>query len=137
LHRVHIVDPLLLLGDVRPDLIDLDAPAWKLAHPLIQEPLAALADAVRQTHYRIPVNPGHALDAPDAVSFDQRRDHSQLLAPLEDVHGGLPFHQRRPYTGGGILRAPAAQSLECGLPLRRRVSGVGGLLAAEPFTSPG
>lgn len=125
-------DVLLPLADEAPDLIDLKQLAGKIPHALIEEPVTSSPDALHQSKDGIAVNAGHTLDATDAGALNEGREDCHLLFPLQHVHGLAPVIQGGPcYTERGTHRAPAAQPLECGLPLRHRDSGVGGLLRAR------
>jgi hypothetical protein len=53
-------DVALLLADICPDLVNLDAATWKLAHLLVQRG-ASIADLDQQAAYRIPMRAGHSL----------------------------------------------------------------------------
>jgi hypothetical protein len=52
----------LLLADVSPDFITLDAPAGKIAHLLVKELRRAFADFDQQAHDGIAMRAGHPLD---------------------------------------------------------------------------
>src|SRR5262249_9142776 len=51
-----------LLSNEAPNLIDLDALARQIAHQLVEQPLAALANPNPESHDRVPVNARDALN---------------------------------------------------------------------------
>jgi hypothetical protein len=76
----------LLLADIGPNLIDLDAAARKLAHLFVHELRAAVANLDQQPHDRVAVRPGHPLGAADRIALDQAVNDLDAAGERYAVH---------------------------------------------------
>ena len=64
----------LLLRDEAPNLVNLEPSAREVPHPLVQEPLAALANLSQKAHDRVAMRPCHTLRRADRVALDKSAD---------------------------------------------------------------
>jgi hypothetical protein len=82
----------LLLADIGPNLIDLDAATGQLAHLFVHQLRTTLADLDQQAADRIAMRPGHALRRTDRIAFDQAVDDRTRRASGTRFIG-LPFRR--------------------------------------------
>jgi hypothetical protein len=80
----------LLLADVSPNLVNLDTAAGKLAHLLIHEPCAAVADFDQQPTDCVAVRARHPFGAADRVALDQAIDDLGAAAEWYAIHAISP-----------------------------------------------
>lgn len=82
--------PLLLLN-IGPNFVNLDAAAFQIAHVCVHERGAPAADIYQQPHDGVAVGAGHPLGGPDRVSFDQAVDDLGAARDRYAVHW-TPLH---------------------------------------------
>jgi hypothetical protein len=80
----------LLLADVSPNLVNLDTAAGKLAHLLIHEPCATVADFDQQPTDCVAVRARHPFGAADRVALDQAIDDLGAAAEWHAIHAISP-----------------------------------------------
>jgi hypothetical protein len=83
IERCHVA---LLLADIGPDLVNLDAPTRKLAHLLVHQLRAPVADLDQQPADRVAVRPGHPLSAADRIALDQAVDDLSAAGERYAIH---------------------------------------------------
>jgi hypothetical protein len=81
----------LLLANIGPNLINLDSAAAKLAHLLVHELRATVANLDQQAADRIAMRPRHPLGAADRIAFDQAVDDLYRAGERDTVHWLAPF----------------------------------------------
>jgi hypothetical protein len=81
----------LLLPDICPNLVNLDATARQLAHLLVHELRATLTNLDQQAADRVAVRPGHPLGAADRIALDQAVDDLDAAGERYAVHFKSPL----------------------------------------------
>jgi len=82
------LDALLLLADVAPNLVKLQATGPDTDHHAVMEFGAATTDAGTKAHDGIAVDASDALSGADALAFGEARDDKYLLVAGKNVHDG-------------------------------------------------
>ena len=111
LRGVALDEMALLLADEGPHLVELQHVAVEVAHPLVEDAAAPLADAEEEVRDRGPRDPGHPFRGAQGGAFHEGRHHPHALAHGEHFHCRLPFSGGVPTVG---LR-DSAQASPCRL----------------------
>src|SRR5208337_1063238 len=69
----------LLFPDEAPHLVELEVATLQVAHLRIHQGSATLTDSHTESHNRVPVDSGYALNRADAGTFGQCADYRNLL----------------------------------------------------------
>ena len=85
LQLVEAFQVLLLLSDEAPNLIQFDPSAVQVPQFGVQNGMATLADPHAETHDGVPMNPGDALNGPDAGAFGEHGHHQDFLFGLQVI----------------------------------------------------
>jgi hypothetical protein len=76
----------LLLADIGPNLVNLDAAARQLAHLLVHELRASVANLDQQAADRVAMRAGHPFRAADRIALDQAVDDLDPAGERYAVH---------------------------------------------------
>ena len=80
----------LLLGDVGPNLVNLDPAARQLAHLFTHKLGATFANLDQQPADRVTVRSSHPLRAADRIALDQAVNDLDPAGERNAVHGASP-----------------------------------------------
>ena len=84
------LDALLLLADIAPDFVKLDAAGANADHHAVVQFGAAAPNALAKAHDGIAVNAGDALSGADALAFGKAGNDLNLLVAGKVVHEAHP-----------------------------------------------
>jgi hypothetical protein len=84
---VFLGDLALLLADIRPNFVHLNALAGQITHLFVQKTFAAVPDIDHEAHDRVAVRVGHTFGRADRIAFHQGSDDLGLASEGKAIHG--------------------------------------------------